>query len=186
MDIQHLIGELLTLIIMAFALGLDAFSVSLGMGMIRLRLKQILYIGMIIGAFHVVMPLMGILIGKLLSEKFGSVAVIAGGILLMGLGFHIIYSSLFGEEDSKAVPSGFGLYLFAFSVSLDSFSIGLSLGIYGARTWVAVLIFGIVSTLLTWAGLLLGRRVKMMLGTYGEVLGGSILVGFGLKLLFPI
>ncbi|MFX3624422.1 MAG: manganese efflux pump MntP family protein [Ectobacillus sp.] len=186
MDIQYIIGELLTLVVMAFALGLDAFSVSLGMGMVRLRLRQVFYIGLIIGAFHVVMPLLGMMVGRILSEKFGFIATMAGGILLIGLGFHIMYSTLFGKEEDKIVPAGFSLYVFAFSVSLDSFSVGLSLGIYGARTWATIVIFGLVSACLTWAGLLLGRHAKKMLGTYGEVLGGSILVGFGLKLLFPI
>jgi putative Mn2+ efflux pump MntP len=186
MDIQHIIGELLTLVIMAFALGLDAFSVSLGMGMVQLRLRQVFYIGFIIGAFHVVMPLVGIVIGRLLTEKFGSIATMAGGILLIGLGFHIMYSSLFGKEENRATAAGLGLYLFAFSVSLDSFSVGLSLGIYGARTWATIVIFGFVSAVLTWSGLLLGRHAQKMLGTYGEVLGGSILVGFGIKILFPI
>ena len=37
------IGELITLSIMAFALGMDAFSVGLGMGMVKLRKKQIFY-----------------------------------------------------------------------------------------------------------------------------------------------
>ncbi|MCP8967935.1 manganese efflux pump MntP [Ectobacillus ponti] len=170
---------------MAIALGLDAFSVSLGMGMIPMRLRQMFYIGIVIGVFHVLMPLAGMMIGKLLSEKFGSIATVAGGLLLIGLGLHIIYSTLFGEEESKVMPVGFGLLVFAFSVSVDSFSVGLSLGIYGARTWVTILIFGFVSMVMTWTGLLLGRHAQKMLGTYGEVLGGSILVGFGIKLLFP-
>ncbi|MGQ0453785.1 hypothetical protein ACT4UM_16115, partial [Bacillus sp. SS-TM] len=48
--------QLIPLIIMAFALGMDAFSVSLGMGMMPLKLRQILYIGMTIGIFHIIMP----------------------------------------------------------------------------------------------------------------------------------
>jgi putative Mn2+ efflux pump MntP len=69
---------------------------------------------------------------------------------------------------------------------MDSFSVGLSLGIYGARTFVTILIFGVVSMMLTWLGLLIGRRAQSVLGTYGEVLGGIILVGFGIKLLFSV
>lgn len=38
--------------------------------------------------------------------------------------------------------------------------------------------------LLAWIGLLIGRHAKGMLGTYGEIVGGIILVGFGLYLLF--
>ncbi|KHF28283.1 manganese efflux pump MntP [Anoxybacillus sp. BCO1] len=46
-----MIGEMITLAMMAFALGMDAFSVSLGMGLLRLRLKQIAYIGLTVGFF---------------------------------------------------------------------------------------------------------------------------------------
>jgi manganese efflux pump family protein len=39
--------------------------------------------------------------------------------------------------------------------------------------------------ILTWISLLLGRRVQGLLGSYSEVLGGSILLAFGIKLLLP-
>ena len=61
-----MIGEIITLVLMAFALGMDAFSVGLGMGMFNLRLRQILKIGITIGLFHVWMPLVGIFAGKFL------------------------------------------------------------------------------------------------------------------------
>lgn len=70
-------------------------------------------------------------------------------------------------------------------MSLDSFSVGLSLGIFGARTFLTIIVFGVVSMLLTWLGLLLGRRVQGWLGSYSEALGGSILLAFGIKLLLP-
>ena len=41
----EIVGEIVTLIIMAFALGMDAFSISLGMGMYQLRLREIFKIG---------------------------------------------------------------------------------------------------------------------------------------------
>lgn len=184
MSIEHIISELLPLFIMAFALGLDAFSVSLGMGMVTLRLRQIIYIGIIIGVFHMIMPFLGMMLGRFLSDQFGYFAGILGGILLMGLGFHIIYSTMLEEGEKRDAPDGASLFLFAFSVSIDSFSVGLSLGIYGAKTIVTIMMFGFVSMLLTWIGLLIGRHAKQALGTYGEIIGGIILVGFGVKLLF--
>jgi len=186
MNIASLFGEVLTLFIMAFALGMDAFSVGLGMGLIKLRLRQIFYIGIIIGMFHILMPLSGMLIGRVLSDQFGTVATYLGGGLLLLLGFQMIISSFKEDENSRMItPVGFGLILFALSVSLDSFSVGLSLGIYGARTVLTILMFGIVSTVLTWVGLLLGRKVQGWFGTYSEALGGSILFAFGIKLLLP-
>lgn len=180
---SELIGELITLIIMAFALSMDAFSVGLGMGMYRIRLKQILKIGITIGLFHVLMPLLGMLMGRLLSEQFGEIAALVGGGLLLILGLQMIWSGFKEDDKSLLAPVGFGLLLFSLSVSLDSFSVGLTLGIYGAKTALVLLCFGVGACILTWSGLLLGRKVQGWLGTYSEALGGSILLIFGLKLL---
>lgn len=181
-----MVGEIVTLVVMALALGMDAFSVGLGMGMYNLRLRQIFKIGITIGLFHVWMPLVGMLAGKFLSEKFGAFATIMGGLLLVILGIQMIWASLKKGEEKVITPIGFGLILFALSVSLDSFSVGLTLGIYGAKTVMVILCFGIVATVQTWAGLLLGRKVQGWLGPYSEALGGGILLAFGLKLLFLI
>ncbi|WP_175637785.1 manganese efflux pump MntP [Metabacillus schmidteae] len=185
MSIESMVGELLTLLIMALALGMDAFSVGLGMGLIRLRFRQILYIGITIGIFHIWMPLVGMLIGRLLSDTFGTIATLLGGTLLILLGIQMVFVSFKKDEDPLITPVGFGLIVFALSVSLDSFSVGLSLGIYGAKTFLTVAIFGLVSMVLTWLGLLVGKRVQNWLGSYSEALGGTILLAFGIKLLLP-
>lgn len=186
MNIELFIGEIITLFVMAFALGMDAFSVGLGMGMIRLKLRQIFYISLTIGLFHILMPLVGMMIGKFLSHTLGTIATLIGGGLLIFLGSQMIYTSFKKEDEPLITPVGFGLFIFAISVSLDSFSVGLSLGIYGARTIVTILLFGIVSMVLTWIGLMVGKRFQGWVGKYSETLGGSILLAFGIKLIFPI
>ncbi|WP_260286894.1 manganese efflux pump MntP [Peribacillus aracenensis] len=181
-------GEIITLLLMAFALGMDAFSVGLGMGMFKLRLRQILFIGLIVGIFHIWMPLLGMGAGRFISEKFGTFATYAGGLLLIILGIQMFIpgkkDGAGARENKMLAPVGKGLFIFALGVSLDSFSVGLTLGIYGAKTILTVLCFGFAATLLTWAGLLLGRKMQGLLGVYSEILGGSILCAFGLKLLF--
>lgn len=180
---SEIIGELLTLIIMAFALGMDAFSIGLGMGMFQIRLRQIFKIGITIGIFHVLMPMLGMLTGQFLSERFGEIAAVIGGGLLLVLGLQMIWSGFRDKEESLITPVGFGLLLFSLSVSLDSFSVGLTLGIYGAKIVLVLICFGVGACILTWMGLLLGRKVQGWLGTYSEALGGSILMIFGIKLL---
>ncbi|MEH6945496.1 manganese efflux pump MntP family protein [Bacillus sp. JJ634] len=180
---QAVMSELITLIIMAFALGMDAFSIGLGMGMFKLRLKQIFKIGLTVGFFHIWMPLLGIICGRFLSEQFGTFAAYAGGILLILLGIQMLFSGIKGGESATLAPVGKGLLVFALSVSLDSFSVGLTLGIYGARTILALTCFGLAAMILTWSGLLIGRKIQGLLGLYSEILGGSILCAFGLKLL---
>jgi putative Mn2+ efflux pump MntP len=181
-----IIAEIITLGIMAVALGMDAFSVSLGMGMMRLRLKHIFYIGVTVGLFHVFMPFFGMIAGQFLSFKFGMVAQYIGGVLLIVLGLQMIIFSF--KKDAAPVMNlvGWGMLLFALSVSLDSFSVGLSLGIFGARTAAVLICFGAAAMLLTWLGLLIGRKFQGWLGIYGEVFGGTILILFGVKLLLSV
>lgn len=179
-----MLPEIVTLVIMAFAVGMDAFSVSLGMGIFELRLRQIFYIGLTTGLFHMFMPLLGILAGHLLSETFGKITGYVGGGLLIILGVQMVLSSFKSEERMAVVPLGWGLFIFSFLVSLDSFSAGLSLGMFGARAMVAMICFGVVAAFLTWSGLIMGRKMQSLLGVYGEMFGGLTLILFGIKLLF--
>ncbi|WP_373893984.1 manganese efflux pump MntP [Virgibacillus natechei] len=180
----YYIAELIPLLFMAFALGMDAFSVSLGLGMQRLRLKRIAFIGLIIGLFHIIMPFSGIILGQVISTKIGNFATLAGGLLLFGIGAQMLLTAFNHEVKQIIQPVGIGLLFLAFSVSIDSFSVGLSLGISGVKTALVLVLFGIASTTLSWIGMLLGRKVHGILGAYSEILGGSILCGFGLLLLF--
>ncbi|MFD2761018.1 manganese efflux pump MntP [Lentibacillus juripiscarius] len=180
----YYVGELVSLMFMAIALGMDAFSVSLGLGMQKIRLKRIALIGIIIGFFHMLMPFIGILLGQAISTQIGEYTVLAGGLLLFGIGAQMVFSAFNHEAPQLAQPAGIGLLFFALSVSLDSFSVGLSLGLSDVRTVVTLLMFGTASMILTWAGLIFGRKVHGFLGVYSEILGGSILCGFGLHVLF--
>ncbi|MFB4169825.1 manganese efflux pump MntP family protein [Virgibacillus sp. JSM 102003] len=178
------IGEVVSLLFMALALGMDAFSVSLGMGMQKIRLKRIALIGIIIGLFHIIMPFIGIMLGQAISTQIGQFTTLAGGLLLVGIGAQMVFSA-FNHDTKKIVqPVGIGLLFFAISVSLDSFSVGLSLGMSEVKTMIALMLFGVVSTVLTWAGMILGKKVHGLLGVYSEILGGSILCSFGLNILF--
>ncbi|MDQ0872215.1 putative Mn2+ efflux pump MntP [Paenibacillus sp. V4I3] len=177
-------GQLVTIIIMAIALGLDAFSLGIGIGMKGIRLIDIMKISFVIGIFHVLMPLMGMFMGQYVSLLLGNVATAAGGCLLILLGSHMVYSSIRGEEatsfDHRSI---WGLTIFSLSVSIDSFSVGVSLGMFATDIVLTVLIFGLFGGLLSIAGLLVGRRVSGLVGEYGEAFGGLILLTFGIKFL---
>lgn len=178
------IGEVISILCLAFALGMDAFSVGLGIGMQEIRLKRILLIGFIVGIFHVFMPFIGLFLGKFLSSQMEGVAIIGSGLLLCAIGFQMVFNTFLKQDNQLLAPVGIGLIMFAFTVSLDSFSIGISLGLSGVATAFAIIMFGLFSMVLTWIALLIGRRTHHLLGAYSEILGGSILFGFGLHVLF--
>ncbi len=171
---------------MAFALSMDAFSLSIGMGLLGLRYRNIVIIGSVVGIFHVWMPLIGLVLGKILSQYIGIFAFVVGGSLLVILGAQMIFSTFQHEKNTVLTPNGWGVLLFAISVSLDSFSAGLSLGMIGAKTLVTLISFGIMSGILTCFGLLIGKKASHWMGGYSEWLGGCILISFGIKIILSI
>ncbi|ANE46652.1 membrane protein [Paenibacillus swuensis] len=175
------LGQWLTILIMAVALGMDAFSLGIGIGLKGIRKLDILKISTVIAIFHIIMPLTGMFMGQYMSSLLGEVATAAGGGLLLLLGGHMIYSSVRGEEtQSFDHRTLWGTLVFALSVSIDSFSVGVSLGMFATDIVLTVLCFGFFGGLMSVMGLLLGSRVSDKLGGYGEACGGAILFIFGI------
>ncbi|REJ05364.1 manganese efflux pump [Halobacillus trueperi] len=173
-----------SLILLSIALGLDAFSVSLGMGLQAVRLRHAFFTGIVIGVFHMFMPGLGILLGKWLSDSAAEWAELSGGVMLFGLGAYAVFASFTEKHTVSYRMTGIGLWLFALSVSIDSFPVGFSLGLREAEMFISVLSFGVFSMVLTWTGFIIGRRAGGLLGTYSELLGGSILCALGLNAIF--
>lgn len=176
--------EISSMLFMAFALGLDGFSVSLGIGLQNIRLKRIAIIGSIIGIYHMILPFIGILIGKYISLKVEFITTVIGGLILVTIGSHMLFSALQTKSPINIHPKGFQLISLAFIVSLDSFPVGISLGLVGIKTLFIIFLFGIVTTCLAWTGMLIGKKANNLLGIYSEMLGGIILFFFGIKMIF--
>lgn len=179
------LGQYIAILVMAMALGMDAFSIGLGIGMKGIRLLDMIKISVVIGLFHVIMPLMGMFVGSYVSTLLGNVAVLCGGALLIILGMHMVYSSLRGDQaESFDQRTLFGLTILALSVSMDSFSVGISLGLFQADIMLTMMLFGTFGALMSMFGLLLGRRFSGLFGEYSEAIGGFILIAFGVKFLW--
>ncbi|WP_240376174.1 manganese efflux pump MntP family protein [Bacillus piscicola] len=171
---------------MGFALSMDAFSMSLAVAMQNNQHVNKLRVAVVVGLFHMVMPYIGLTSGRWIASTFEQIALIAAGALLAIIGLQMIKAGWSSDENvqSVIVPHGFGLFAFALLVSLDSFSIGISLGILNAPLLSVLLVFGLFSAFFTWGGLTLGGHLQYTFGRYGEIIGGVILCGFGLKLIF--
>lgn len=62
------LGHLITIMIMAVALGMDAFSLGIGIGMKGIRLLHVLRLSLLISLFHILMPLIGFYTGQYVSS----------------------------------------------------------------------------------------------------------------------
>ncbi|WP_026701834.1 manganese efflux pump MntP [Salibacterium aidingense] len=169
----------------AAALSMDAFSMSLAVAMNQTKHINRMKTALTVGFFHMVMPCFGLFGGRWIAASFEKAALMTGGFLLLIVGLQMVWSASRKGEESEVpiVPRGIGILFFSLLVSLDSFSIGITLGIL-QTSWMKVLVlFGLFSAFFTWTGLVLGGRLQSMFGSLGEIAGGMILLGLGLKLI---
>ncbi|MDO7786819.1 manganese efflux pump MntP [Desulforamulus aquiferis] len=178
--------SLLTLLALAVALGSDAFSLCVGIGMAGVNKRQIAIISLTVLVFHIFMPLLGWYAGGFLGERIGRAAGIAGAALLVYLGVKMIWDVYKAENEGPhfVITNTGGLLLLSASVSLDALSVGFTLGTQQVSLLLAAGIIGLVAGLMTLAGLTLGKYIGGWIGDKAQLVGGVILAGIGIKLFF--
>ena len=181
---RNIVSEL-TLILLAIALGTDAFSMCIGIGMAGVSRKQIVVISLTVLVFHIVMPLIGWYVGGFLGNLLGRVAAIAGAALLVYLGGRMIlavWREGVNESARFMVDNIWGIMLLAAGVSMDALSVGFTLGTRSVNLVQAAGLIGLVAGLMTFCGLVLGRFIGSWIGSRAQMAGGVVLVGIGVKL----
>ncbi|WP_245630252.1 manganese efflux pump MntP [Alicyclobacillus acidiphilus] len=158
---------------------------SIGIGLGTISRRTALQLCICIGLFHVVFTFLGLGFGDFIGQYLGHIATWFGAALIIGLGLHMGYTTLFGKEERvRVVDNLLSMVLFSASVSIDALSVGFSLGLrsatYGA---VSAVSFGFVSTLMCGVGLVIGKRFGSAIGRYGELLGAVVLIGCGIGFL---
>ncbi|TDL32947.1 hypothetical protein E2R51_09805 [Jeotgalibacillus sp. S-D1] len=164
---------------LAVGLGMDAFSASIAIGAQGIKESEKWSGSILVGIFHVVMPVIGILIGGILSQTVSWVGV----ALLVAVGLQMIRSGMIGRSLPVVMMTWTRWFVFAIGVSVDSLSVGVTLGVTHTNTWIAVALFGIFATIMTRVGLQIGQVLKHTVGRYSEVIGGSILIGIAIRMI---
>lgn len=179
------VQDVIEILMMAVALGMDAFSLAIGIGLKGITRRRAAILCLVIGSTHVALTFLGIYTGMLLHAPLGKLANWLGAFMLLGLGLHMLYTSVFGNSEEVSLSSTVpGLLLFALSVSVDALSIGFSIGLRSpAFGVVSAFTFGLFACILCGLGLWVGKRFNRVAGHFGEVLGACILIGYGVHFL---
>jgi manganese efflux pump family protein len=176
-------------IVLAVALSMDAFAVSIGLGSKgdtrgpisqKLGLKAAMYFGI----FQALMPFIGYLGGKGILGwvdayshwiAFGLLALIGGKMIYEGLREGI-------EEDIAAITHKMMLLL-AIATSIDAMAAGFSLTLLNFNAYLACLIIGVTTFAFSWVGVEIGKRSGTWLESKAEIFGGVVLILIGIKML---
>ena len=172
--------------LIAVALAMDAFSVSMTKGFTQKNLtnSQILYYGLFFGGFQAAMPILGYLCGNIIASVVTSLAPIIGFILLLAIGLNMIRESLSsGDEDIKDYFSFKEVTLLAIATSIDAFAVGITIALINDPILISSAIIGIVAFIFSIAGIFIGKKLGDYVGDKFQILGGVILILIGIKIL---
>ena len=177
--------EIISTLLIAVALAMDAFSVSLTKGFTQKDLKtsQILYYGLFFGFFQFMMPILGYYCGEVISAFIASIASFVGFILLLAIGINMIRESLTSDDEITDNFNFTEVTLLAIATSIDAFAVGLTYAILSYEILIPSVIIGVVAFLFTLLGIFLGKKIGNYLGDKFQIVGGIILILIGIKIL---
>ena len=174
--------SLIVTLILAVGLSMDAFSLSLIYGTLNLKSNMQRLMSIMVGIFHFFMPLLGYKIGELILKVIKINPDILVGIIFIFLGIEMLIS-LKKEEQVKLLTGIISVVFFAFTVSIDSFSVGIGLGVTNTNMILPSIIFSLTSAIFTYMGVILGKKLSDKFGSITTLIGSIILLILGISYL---
>ena len=180
--------DFISTLLIAIALAMDAFSVSLtkGFALKEISKSQVLLFGIFFGGFQALMPVLGWLGGIQLKWIITTFAPWVAFILLLLIGSNMIRES-FSDEEEEEDSDNFSfkeLTLLAIATSIDAFAVGITYAILKTDILIPIIMIGVTASIFTIIGLYLGKKIGNYFGDKFEILGGVILILLGIKILF--
>ena len=179
--------DLLSLIFTGIGLAMDASAVSIAKGMSLPNEKNKNYalkLGLAFGVFQGLMPLIGYLAGSTFSGYIQSVDHWVAFILLALIGLNMIKESREEKENEEVSDLSLKvILLLAIATSIDALAVGVSFAFLKVNIVLACSIIAIVTFILSFICVMVGKRLGSLFQKYAEIFGGIILMMIGAKIL---
>lgn len=173
------------LFLIGVGLSMDAFAVSIskGLSVRRYRPVQSLCCGLWFGAFQMIMPLTGYLLGMNFAAYVEAFAHwIAFGLLAL-IGGNMVREAFSNEEEH--VDASFAplvMLTLAVATAIDALAVGVSFAALQVSILPAICIIGTTTFCISAAGVRIGSVFGEKYADKAELVGGLILIAIGLKI----
>lgn len=177
---------LIELFLIAVGLSMDAFAVSVckGLAMPKCTFKKVAIVGLWFGGFQALMPAIGYILGAQFQEAIASIDHWIAFVLLALIGGNMIHEALDNdEEEADASLDVKTMFLLAVATSIDALAIGITFAFLKVSIIPAVCFIGIVTFIISFAGVKIGNVFGVRYKNKAEIVGGVILILLGLKIL---
>ena len=170
------------LLFLGFVLGLDSFRVSASLGSLNLNSSRRTRLALAFALCDALAPLVGIAVGRTAIELMGRWTAIVGPLVLSVYGLYVLYLAWQCKEFGAADNDLWLFFGIPVSLSLDNLVAGVGIGMLELPVLVSALVLGVVSGLMSLAGLRLGSAVGRYLPLRAEMLSGVALIGMAVVL----
>lgn len=181
--------DIMTLLLLAVGLSMDAFAVSITNGLCikNVSKAQGIKVGLAFGLAQGIMPVIGFVAGQTFRGAISSIDHWVALILLGAIGGKMIVEAVKEMRTPESCPvSGVltnkMLLLQAVATSIDALAVGISLAVMNVNIWLAASFIACVTFLFSVAGVFIGKKSGSFLKNKAELAGGVILVLIGLKI----
>ena len=177
---------LIELFLIAVGLSMDAFAVSVckGLAMPKCTFKKAAIVGLWFGGFQALMPAIGYVLGAQFQEAIASIDHWIAFVLLALIGGNMIHEALDNdEEEADASLDVKTMFFLAVATSIDALAIGITFAFLKVNIIPAVCFIGIVTFIISFAGVKIGNVFGARYKNKAEIVGGVILILLGLKIL---
>ena len=170
---------LIELFLIAVGLSMDAFAVSVckGLAMPKCTFKKAAIVGLWFGGFQALMPAIGYVLGAQFQETIASIDHWIAFVLLALIGGNMIHEALDNdEEEADASLDVKTMFLLAVATSIDALAIGITFAFLKVNIIPAVCFIGIVTFIISFAGVKIGNVFGVRYKNKAEIVGGVILI----------
>jgi manganese efflux pump family protein len=177
--------------VIGVGLAMDTFAVAIAtsVSLKTVTGRQLFRLSWHFGLFQAFMPVIGWFAGNTVAAYIAPWDHWVAAALLGYVGSRAIYEAYRGElEQKQRIKSdptkGLSLIMLSVATSIDALAVGLSFAMLNVTIWYASLIIGVITATLTLIGMLLGSRLGLRFGERIEIIGGLVLIGIGLRILW--
>jgi manganese efflux pump family protein len=168
---------------LALGLAMDAAAVAAARGVVGER-RELVILPLLFGGFQAGMAALGWITGDWGGEYFEAFDHWIAFVLLAGMGTKMIVDAWRPAKAKQEARTGAALYFaLAIATSIDACAAGIALPMMAVDPWLAVALIGVVATVLSFAGFLLGRAIGARFGTKLGIAGGVVLIAIAVKIL---
>jgi len=175
----------LSIFILAFALSIDACVVSFSYGLKynHLRLKNSMLLALFTGIFQGIMPLFGYFLTNFVRVYIQPYADLIVFLIFSYLGIKFILEAnqVHKERNNNLCIDVKCLFLIGIATSIDAFSAGITLSLYGNHIVKPALLIAIVTFINSHLGFFAGGKFKHFDTRKMEIFAGILLLILAVK-----